>query len=68
MPEATLIILDNSDYAINGDYQPSRWLSQIEAAGLIIQTKLDQSHENAVGVALSGGRQVEVVCAPSNDP
>lgn len=40
MPEATMIILDNSDYSINGDYQPTRWLSQLDAAGLLIQAKL----------------------------
>jgi len=27
MPEATMIILDNSEYSINGDYEPTRWLS-----------------------------------------
>ncbi len=40
MPEATIIILDNSDYSINGDYHPTRWISQIDAAGLLIQAKL----------------------------
>lgn len=40
MPEAIIIILDNSDYSINGDYEPTRWLSQIDAAGLLIQAKL----------------------------
>ena len=62
-----MIVLDNSSSAINGDYEPTRWLAQIEAAGLLIQTKLEQSHENVVGVTLSAGTQVEVVCAPTND-
>ena len=44
MPEATIVILDNSEYSINGDYEPTRWMSQIDAAGLLIQTKLEQSH------------------------
>ncbi len=44
MPEAAIVIMDNSDYAINGDYEPTRWLSQIDAAGLLIQTKLEQHH------------------------
>ncbi len=26
--EATMIILDNSDYARNGDYYPTRWEAQ----------------------------------------
>jgi 26S proteasome regulatory subunit N10 len=67
MPEATIIILDNSDYSINGDYQPTRWLSQIDAAGLLIQAKLEQHHENCMGIALSGGKHAEIICTPSND-
>jgi 26S proteasome regulatory subunit N10 len=67
MPEATIIILDNSNYAINGDYHPTRWLSQIDAAGLLIQTKMEQSQETAMGITLSGGTQVDIICTPSND-
>lgn len=67
MPEAIIIILDNSASSINGDYEPTRWLTQIDAAGLLIQAKLEQHHENAMGIALSAGSQVEVICPPSND-
>lgn len=38
--EASLILLDNSAFAINGDYLPTRWESQVDAAGLLIQAKL----------------------------
>ena len=61
------MILDNSSFAINGDYHPTRWMSQIEAAGLLIQTKMEQSQETAMGIALSGGKQVEIICTPSTD-
>jgi 26S proteasome regulatory subunit N10 len=67
MPEATIVILDNSNYSINGDYQPTRWMSQIDAAGLLIQTKMEHHHENAMGIALSAGVQVEIICSPSTD-
>lgn len=67
MPEATIVILDNSNYSINGDYYPTRWLSQIDAAGLLIQTKMEQSHDNFMGIALSAGNQVEIICTPCND-
>lgn len=30
--EATLIMLDNSAYSINGDYEPTRWESQVVCA------------------------------------
>ena len=67
MPEATIVILDNSEYSINGDYEPTRWMSQIDAAGLLIQTKLEQSHQNAMGIALSAGKHAQIICTPSND-
>ena len=67
MPEVTIIILDNSSSAINGDYQPTRWIAQIEAAVILIPAKMEQSHESAMGLALSGGKQVEVICTPSTD-
>ena len=38
--EATLIMLDNSAFGLNGDYAPTRWESQVDAAGLLIQAKL----------------------------
>lgn len=38
--EATLIMLDNSSSAINGDYLPTRWESQVDSASLLIQAKL----------------------------
>jgi 26S proteasome regulatory subunit N10 len=38
--EATLILLDNSAFALNGDYLPTRWESQVDSAGLLIQSKL----------------------------
>lgn len=67
MPEVTIVILDNSSSAINGDYQPTRWIAQIEAAVIIIQAKMEQSQEAAMGLALSGGKQVEVICTPTID-
>ena len=62
-----MVILDNSNYSINGDYPPTRWISQIDAAGILIQTKMEQSQETAMGIALSGGKQVEIICTPCND-
>lgn len=38
--EATLIMLDNSASSLNGDYLPTRWESQVDSAGLLIQAKL----------------------------
>ncbi len=30
--EATLIMLDNSAFSINGDYEPTRWENEITCA------------------------------------
>ena len=38
--EATLIMMDNSSFALNGDYLPTRWEGQVDAASLLIQAKL----------------------------
>jgi 26S proteasome regulatory subunit N10 len=38
--EATLIMLDNSAYSLNGDCLPTRWEAQVDAASLLIQAKL----------------------------
>ena len=62
-----MLVLDNSSSSINGDYEPTRWLNQIDAAGLLIQTRLEQHHENAVGIALSAGKQVQIICPPCTD-
>lgn len=67
MPEATMILLDNSEYSINGDYNPTRWLTETDAAGLLIQTKMDQDPQAAIGVVLTAGKQVEILCTPSTD-
>lgn len=34
--EAVMILLDNSEWARNGDYVPNRWDAQYDAAHLLI--------------------------------
>jgi len=65
--EATLIMLDNSAYAINGDYEPTRWEGQVDAASLLIQAKLEANQQSSVGVGLMGGKQVQILCTPTSD-
>lgn len=62
-----MIVLDNSAWSMNGDYYPTRLGAQIECAGTIIQNKLDSNPENAAGLVAMGGRQVQVLCTPTND-
>lgn len=39
--EAVVVIMDNSEYNRNGDFAPSRWESQQDAANNIIDVKLN---------------------------
>jgi len=34
--EATMVIVDNSDYSRNGDFIPTRWEAQIDAVNIIV--------------------------------
>ena len=48
--EATMIVLDNSEYMRNGDYPPTRFGAQSDAATTVFRTKIDSNQENTVGV------------------
>lgn len=65
--EATLILMDNSAYAINGDYEPTRWESEVDCATLLIQAKLEANQQSSVGVGLIGGNQVRILCTLTSD-
>jgi 26S proteasome regulatory subunit N10 len=53
--EATILILDNSEYMRNGDYVPSRFDAQADAVNTVVQTKLDSNAENTVGILTMAG-------------
>ena len=65
--EAVMICLDNSEYARNADYAPSRLEAQTDAANLISGAKTQAHPENVVGVALMSGERVEVKLNPCTD-
>ena len=48
--EATMIVIDNSEYMRNGDYQPTRFGALADAVTTVFQTKIDSNPENTVGV------------------
>lgn len=58
--EATIVVLDNSKHAINGDILPSRFDAQTDALSMLAGSKLDENLESAVGLMTMGGRNVEV--------
>ena len=53
--EATMIVVDNSESSRNGDYVPSRWDAQADAANLIFQYKTQANPESSVGLMTMGG-------------
>jgi len=66
--EATMIIVDNSDWSRNGDFFPTRWEAQEEAANIIAQAKCEQNPESSVGLMVMSGKQVEILVTPVQDP
>lgn len=65
--EATIICVDNSEWARNGDYSPNRWESQQEAVNEIASKKTMISPENSVGILSMAGSRAEVIVSPTND-
>jgi 26S proteasome regulatory subunit N10 len=44
------MVIDNSEYMRNGDYQPTRFDAQADAVNTVFQTKTDANPENTVGI------------------
>ncbi|KAF7984372.1 hypothetical protein HWV62_15413 [Athelia sp. TMB] len=59
--EATMMIIDNSEYMRNGDYQPTRFDAQSDAVNTVFQTKTDANPENTVGIMTMAGKGPEVL-------
>ncbi|TFK88062.1 hypothetical protein K466DRAFT_662577 [Polyporus arcularius HHB13444] len=59
--EATIILVDNSEYMRNGDYHPDRFRAQADAVTTLFQTKIDSNPENTVGFMTTAGKSPEVL-------
>ncbi|KAL1302450.1 hypothetical protein AAFC00_002842 [Neodothiora populina] len=66
--EATMIVVDNSESSRNGDYVPSRWEAQTDAANLIFQYKTQANPESSVGLMSMGGNGPEVLTTLTTNP
>lgn len=62
-----MICIDNSEWMRNGDYAPSRFQAQTEAANLICGAKTQLNPENTVGVMTMAGKGVRVLVTPTSD-
>ena len=58
--EAVVICLDNSEFNRNGDFRPSRFDCQQEAANYISEAKLQQNPETTIGAMSIAGIRVDV--------
>lgn len=56
-----MIVLDNSEYMRNGDYQPTRFGALADAVTTVFQTKIDSNPENTVGVMTMANKGPEVL-------
>lgn len=65
--EATIILLDNSEYNRNGDFPPSRWESQLDAAKELSNAKFSQNGESAVGIMVMAGSRPDLKLTPTRD-
>lgn len=60
-----MILLDNSWSSINGDYIPTRFDSQSDAATTIFNRKTLSNAENVVGLMTMAGKSPEVLVTPT---
>ncbi|GJJ07840.1 hypothetical protein Clacol_002045 [Clathrus columnatus] len=59
--EATIMILDDSEFMRNGDYLPTRFDAQSDAVTTVFRSKIDSNAENTVGVMTSAGKGPQVL-------
>lgn len=59
--EAVMVIVDNSESSRNGDYQPTRFDSQMDAVNVLYQSITQGNPESSVGLMSMGGKGPEVL-------
>lgn len=59
--------MDNSEFARNGDYSPSRFQAQADAVNLLAGAKTQHHPENTVGVMAMAGKTPTVLVTPTSD-
>ncbi|GAA5963233.1 hypothetical protein JCM3765_005767 [Sporobolomyces pararoseus] len=65
--EATIIVLDNSHYSLNGDYAPTRLEAQSDAVHVLFNSKVRANPENEVGLMVMAGKGPEVLTTLTQD-
>ncbi|KAJ1857112.1 proteasome regulatory particle base subunit rpn10 [Coemansia sp. RSA 1822] len=65
--EATVLIIDNSEWSRNGDYMPTRYDAQVDAVRYLFNVKTSDNPENTVGVIANGGSSPQVLVSLTSD-
>ncbi|CEP65045.1 proteasome regulatory particle base subunit RPN10 LALA0_S18e00474g [Lachancea lanzarotensis] len=59
--EATVLIVDNSEFSRNGDFPRTRFEAQIDAVEFLFQAKRNSNPENSIGLISSAGSNPQVL-------
>lgn len=62
-----MVLVDNSESSRNGDYQPTRFEAQADAASVIFQSVTSNNPESSVGLMSVGGKGPEVLTTLTTD-
>ncbi|TPX46042.1 hypothetical protein SeMB42_g01300 [Synchytrium endobioticum] len=65
--EATMLVLDNSEWMRNGDYTPSRLEAQKDAVTLLFNVKTQANPESTVGLMTMAAKGPEVLVTLTSD-
>ncbi|KAJ3272833.1 hypothetical protein HK104_004385 [Borealophlyctis nickersoniae] len=65
--EATVLVLDNSEWMRNGDYTPTRMEAQNDAVTFLFNAKTQSNPENTVGLMTMAGKSPEVLVTLTSD-
>ncbi|KAI8824395.1 uncharacterized protein EV422DRAFT_519956 [Fimicolochytrium jonesii] len=65
--EATILVLDNSEWMRNGDYTPSRMEAQADSVTLLFNAKTQSNPENTVGLMTMAGKSPDVLVTLTPD-
>ncbi|ORZ33241.1 hypothetical protein BCR44DRAFT_1391299 [Catenaria anguillulae PL171] len=65
--EATVLVIDNSEWMRNGDYTPTRTQAQSDAVNLLFNAKTQSNPENTVALMTMAGKQPEVLVTLTNE-
>ncbi|KAF9918326.1 hypothetical protein BX616_009341 [Lobosporangium transversale] len=65
--EASILVLDNSEWMRNGDYTPTRLEAQADAVSLIFNAKTQSNPENTVSLMTMAGKSPKVLVTFTSD-